>query len=443
MAKNARHLAVQILDRVFRSDDFADFVLDQALKKEDFKPEDRALTSELVYGTLRWRKRLDWVIRRTYHGEWKKMPPRIRSALEVGLYQILFLDRVPDHAAVDESVKIAVQESGMVWGRVVNGVLREILRVPRFREPPSMDEDPVQSIAVTWSHPEWIVQRWIDHWGIDRTISICKANNERPKLGVRINRTLESREAVREAMRSLGIEASLSQYLDDFLIIEKGAGLFPSEIFQNGYVSIQDESAGLVAHLVDPKPSEKIIDLTAAPGGKSMHMAELSRDKAHILAADLHFFRLKRVKENMDRLGIQNVYPVLSDGRHPAMKPVDKVLIDAPCSGFGVLRRRGEMRWRRKEEDITKIVRVQKALLESGATLVKPEGYLIYSTCSILPEENTQIIEDFVQKHSEFKVQDAGEFVDRRLVSEEGYVVTFPDQHGIDGSFAVRMKRMS
>ncbi len=442
MAMNPRHLAIQILDRVFRSDSFADLVLDRALKQQDFNPADRALTTELVYGTLRWRKWLDWVLHRTYHGDWLKMPPRIRLTLEVGLYQILFLDKIPDHAAVDESVKIAIEERGMVWARVVNGMLREIIRYPKFREPPSMDDVPVHAIAVTWSHPEWIVEKWIEYWGVERTISICKANNERPKLGVRVNRLQGEREEVREAMRSLGIEAQLSQFLDDFLVIDKGAGLFPSEIFQNGFVSIQDESAGIVARLVNPKPGEQIIDLTSAPGGKSMHMAERSRDKAIIVAADLHRVRLKKVIENKNRLGIKNVYPVLSDGRRPGMKPVDKVLIDSPCSGLGVLRRRGEMRWRRSEADITKILGVQRALLKSGASLVKPAGTLVYSTCSILPEENQEMVEEFLDQHPNFIVEDAGQFVDRRLVSDEGYVATFPDQHGIDGSFAVRMKRM-
>ncbi len=439
---NPRRLAVSILDRVFRSDSYADILLDSSLRKMNILPKDRALATELVYGTLRWLGWMDWILERRYRGKWLKVPSRVRRALEVGLYQILFLNKVPDYAVVNETVKIVADEKGDVWSRVVNGMLREIIRNRETISPPPLEEDPVVAISVKWSHPEWLVRKWVELFGVDRTISLCRANNKRPDMGVRVNRLKSGREAVQEELRRQNIEASPSGLMEEFLTVEKGGPLSELEVFRRGFFSIQDVSAGLVGNLMNPQPGERILDMAAAPGGKATHMAELGRGQAVVVAVECYSARIRKVVENRDRLGLPNIFPVLADGREFGVKKTfDKVLVDVPCSGLGTIRRRGELRWRRKEEDIPLLVSLQKSLLEAGASFVRPGGVLVYSTCSILPEENAEVVDAFLERHLNFALENARLFVDSTVVSRRGFVETWPDLHGTDGSFAARLKR--
>ena len=436
-----RKLAIIVLNRVFRTDSYADLLLDASFVKYQLSGRDRALASEIVYGTLRWKKWLDYILSRVYHKDWSKVPERIKYVLETGLYQILFMDKIPEHAAVNESVKIATQEKGRAWGGIVNGMLREIIRYPELLQEPSVAENPVHSIAIRWSHPEWLVERWMDSYGLDRTLSICKANNMRPKIGVRVNRARTDRKKAAEALRRQGVETEPSPLLDDFLIADKGGVLLRSPAFRRGLVSVQDESAGLVALLMNPKQGESIVDMTAAPGGKAMYMAELTGDRLCIIAGDIHSARVRMIRENQKRLGLKSVHPIVADGRSLPIRRVDKVLVDAPCSGLGVLRRRGELRWRRKPEDIPRMVEIQTALLNTGAEIVRKHGVLVYSTCTILHEENHGVIDKFLKSHPEFVIEDARYFVNARVVSEQGYIETWTDRHGVDGSFAARLRR--
>jgi 16S rRNA (cytosine967-C5)-methyltransferase len=439
---DARRLAVAVLDRVFRTDGYADVILDAHFTEAGLSSRDRALASEIVYGTLRWKKWLDYMLGHAYHKDWSEMPARVRLILEVGLYQILFLTRIPAYAAVNESVKAVIDEKGRAWGPVVNAVLRAIIRNPDLRTPPPMDENPVRGIAVRWSHPEWLVQRWIDLWGVERTRSLCRANNQRPTMGIRVNRVKGTEDNVLEAIRGCGVDAKPSDFLDEFFAVTKGGDLLRSSAFDDGLFSVQDESAGFVGKLMDPQPGERIVDLTAAPGGKAMHMAELAYDRLMVVAVDVHPTRVLKIRENRERLGLKSIHPVVADGRRFGIKAVDKVLVDAPCSGLGVIRRRGELRWRRKPRDISKMVTIQKELLKSGAAMLKKDGVLVYSTCTILPEENADVVNHFLQKNPDFTVEKAHSFVDPRVVSPQGFVETWPDRHGMDGSFAVRFRRV-
>ena len=375
-------------------------------------------------------------------GEWSRVPRIVQRDLEVGLYQVLFLDRVPDYAAVNEAVNIATETEGKAWGRVVNGVLRKILRRPDFVSAPPVEEDPVLAIAVRWSHPRWLVRRWVEAWGVDRTLFLCRANNERPRIGIRVNRLRTTREEIVRELRRWGVEVKPVSLLDTFVTVEGGGDLTSSDAFKRGLFYIQDVSAGLVGHLVDPQPGERILDLAAAPGGKTTHMAELADDRTFIVAVDRNPSRIRKVWENRDRLGLKGVFPVVADGCRMEAKRVDKVLVDAPCSALGLIRRRGELRWRRKPEEIPTLVAFQKALLEKAATLVRTGGVLVYSTCTILPEENEEMIDAFLTAHSDFVVEDARRFVDSSVVSDRGFVSTWTDRHGMDGSFAARLKKV-
>ena len=439
MAADPRLVAIRVLDKVVQQNAYADMVLDAALNEAGLSGKDSRLVAELVYGTLRWRGKLEYIIRKIYTSPWENMPRLIKRIIEMGLYQLIYMDKIPDYAAVNESVKLGVNMKGMVWGKVVNGVLREYLRSHDWIEFPDIKKDPVAAIASEWSHPEWLVRRWIDQFGLEKTLSICKANNLRPVLSLRVNRRITTREKLMEALKKKEIVAKASPYLKDFLEIPRAREVLASELLKNGLISFQDVSAGLVAILADPQPGEVILDIAAAPGGKCCYMGELSDDQSLIVASDLHEQRMGKVVENIARLKLKNVFPVRADGRMISAQQPDKILIDAPCTGFGVLRRRVDLRWNRNPSDIEDIVKIQRAMLKDAAQLLKPGGILIYATCTIEPEENENIIQEFLKLHPSFKIESADKFVDKKFVNSEGYIRTWPDQPGLDGSFAVRL----
>jgi 16S rRNA (cytosine967-C5)-methyltransferase len=435
-----RRLAVDILDRVFHTASHADALLETWLTKSGLSGPDRGLCTEIVYGTLRWKARLDWSLARLFDGKWDDLPGYIQCDLEAGLYQIQFLNRVPDFAAVNEAVEIAKESRWPNWSATVNFILREALRQKDKLEDPVI-ADPVQYLSVRWSHPEWLVRRWVGQFGIERAEAICKANDERPRTGLRVSRLRIGRDELIRILRARGYDASPSLWMDEFIVVEKTRGLAESEPFRDGWFTIQDESAGLAALLMDPKPNETIWDVSSAPGGKATHMAERTRDRGRILATDLNAARLRFVLENVSRLGLGGIYPAVMDGLHPGLSEVDKILLDAPCSGLGVIRRRGELRWRKQESDIAALTGIQRALLESVAPVVRKGGTLVYSTCTVLPEENIQIVEAFLSGHPEFRIENAGAFVSKALVNSQGMVETWTDKHGMDGSFAVRLRK--
>lgn len=436
---NPRMVALRILDTVIQQNAYADIVLDNALDEAALSLKDRRFVAELVYGTLRWRGRLEYIIRKIYTSSWDNMPRLIKRAIEIGLYQLMYMDKVPDYAAVNESVKLGVNLKGMVWGKVVNGVLREYLRSHDWIKFPDIKKEPVASIAAEWSHPDWLVERWIQQFGIERTISLCKADNERPPLSIRINRRVTNRDKLMEALERKEITAKASPYLKDFLEVPRAREVVASELLKNGLVSFQDVSAGLVSRLVDPQPGDKILDLAAAPGGKTTYMSELSDDKAMIVAADLHPQRMTRLVENVQRLKLQNVFPVIVDGRRIPIHQVDKILIDAPCTGLGVLRRRVDLRWNRTPDDIVEIIKIQKMMLKESAKVLKPGGVLVYATCTIEREENEGVIRQFLKENPEFKVDAIENYVDKKFITSEGFFRTWQDQPGLDGTFAARL----
>jgi len=439
--QSPRWIAATAVENVLAKRVHADTVLDTLIGKHSLAEQDRSLTTELTYGTLRWLKRLDWVFENLYKGNFRRIPGMVRRVAEVGLYQILFLDKIPNYAAVHEAVKAAKTAGGAYWGGVVNAVLRNVIRNPDCLKPPLLVEDPLLSISIQWSHPEWLVRKWIRQFGVERTVSLCAANNTVPAFSMRVNRMKTDAEHVLKELAKNDIAASTSSWHDDFLIVQKPMRSVRTDLFTKGWFTIQDESAGFVPKLLDPKPGDAILDMTAAPGGKSTAIAELTGDQATVVSSDRHWPRVRQIVENKNRLGLRNVYPVVANASLPITIPMDKVLLDAPCSGIGILRKHPEIRWKRSPEEITGLVSLQKRLLESAARALKPGGILVYSTCTVLPEENGEGIQKFIKSHPEFAIEDARSFVNSRVVTEKGWIETWPDIHGMDGSFAVRMKK--
>ncbi len=437
---SARKDAVLLLVESLKKDEFQYTDFDSSLRIEYFDKRDRSFIVDIVQGTLRQLKYLDWILSSKYHKKWEKAPEMFRRTMETGLYQIFFMDSVPDYAAINETVNIVKEFNGKYWSGVANGILRAVIKSPDINERLSI-LGITDFISIRYSHPKWLVERFLGFLGEKGTENLCKANNERPFFGIRVNLNRISREDVFQEIRKLDKDAELSAILDEFIRVKHIGPVIKSKFFKEGFISVQDESAGIVAHLVDPRPGEIIADVAAAPGGKTCHLAELSKGKSSILSIDLHTNRLKKAADNCKRLKSENVFLLTANALDLPVKKVDKVLLDAPCTGLGVLSKRADLRWKRTENEVYAAVEFQRDLLESCARIVKEGGVLIYSTCTVLPEENQKQIERFLKDHKEFSVERAEKFVNSKVVNDRGFVLTFPHIHKTDGSFAVRMKR--
>jgi 16S rRNA (cytosine967-C5)-methyltransferase len=444
-----RKYALEILIEVNNSNARANDLIDQTMKKHGFPDQDRALLTELVYGSIRWQEKLDWVISQfVTPAKLRKTQPEIIEILRLGLYQLLHLDGIADYAAVSESVELAKKYGNKGSSGFVNAILRNVIRNKDKIKYSDINKDPIKHISVRYSHPEWMVQRWIDRYGIKQTIDICLANNTRPPLFIRTNMLKVSRQDLIESLENDGLSVSTSDRVPESIeVFNLNKSLAQLESYNKGLFQVQDESSMLIGHILDPKPDEIIIDVCSAPGGKSTHIAELMENKGKIMSFDINKDRLGMLNENCQRLGINIIETIVSDARNIGehiKEKADRILIDAPCTGLGVLRRRVEARWRRTPEQIDEFAKLQYEILESVCQYVKPNGVLVYCTCTIEPEENERVVEKFLESHPEFQIQSISPFLpdiaDRmNIVSAEGYLKTYPHIHNIDGFFAVRM----
>jgi 16S rRNA (cytosine967-C5)-methyltransferase len=399
-----------------------------------------------VYGIIRWCGNLDWIIAQFIKSaKLKNLEPEILEILRLGLYQIFYMNSVPNYAAVNESVNLAKAYGNPGASGLVNAILRRAIRDEINY--PNLQKNPLKHISARYSHPEWMVKRWIDRYGIDGTIHLCSANNLRPPLYVRTNLLKTSREELIDILTKEGVLASISHNLPESIeIANLGSSIDDLPSYRRGLFQVQDESSMLVTHILDPKPNETIIDACSAPGGKSTHIAEFMQNAGKILSYDIDGQKLDLLKENCQRLGITIIKAIEADARQiECIEKADRILVDVPCSGLGVLRRRVEARWRRSLEQIQEFSKLQYNILDSVSNYVKPNGVLVYSTCTIEPEENQQVIEKFLKLHPEFRIQTAYAFLTDELmqvediITDEGYLQTYPHLHKMDGFFAVRM----
>src|ERR1051326_4399022 len=434
-----RGTAVKILNRIERTDSYLDKLLDSELRSNELSDPDKGLLSEMVHGVMRWQGRLDWVLNGFTHGNFSKSEINIKNALRVALYQILFLTHVPQYAAVNEAVEFIKRIRGEKLANFVNAVLRNIIRSIDAIHYPKNDDDPVQYLAVYYSHPQWMVRRWSTRFEREELEKFLSVNNEIPGLALRINKLKIAPGEFLSLLDQQKIGYQGSAFIDYFIRMRSLSGIAQMNIFQSGYFTVQDESAALPVLLLAPQPGERVIDMCAAPGGKTTLIAEMMNNQGQILAVDKYESKLNLIKTSCERLGIQNVQLVVADASELQIEPAQKVLIDAPCSGLGVLRKKPDIRWKREPEDIPRLVKQQMSLLENAARLVLPGGVMVYSTCSTEPEENSQLVRSFLAKHPEFTLEDASRFVNKAVVTAEGFVETFPHRHHIDGSFAARL----
>ncbi|UCD85845.1 MAG: 16S rRNA (cytosine(967)-C(5))-methyltransferase RsmB [Deltaproteobacteria bacterium] len=446
-SRNPRVISLEILRRVEVDQAYADILLDNAFKRESgLDSRDKRFVTELVYGCLRWQGKLDWIISNFSR---KKLSLEVLLILRLGVYQLIFLNKVPPYAVVNEAVKLARRFGHGRAAGFVNGVLRSVESKQEKIAFLPLIEDPVSHIASVYSHPKWMVERWLRMFGQEETISLCTANNQTPPLTLRTNTLKISREELSHYLRKKTSVAQKTSFSPEGLSL-KGADsfLWEDESYQKGWFQVQDEASQLIPHLLSPQKGEAILDVCAAPGGKSTHIAQLIRDRGEVWAVELNAARLKLLKENCSRQDITSIKPILGDINRslPPLKgkKFHRILVDPPCSGLGVLRRNPEGKWRVKERDITTLADIQKKILESASRYLLEGGTLVYSTCTITPEENTGVLEGFLDAHPDFSLEPVSGLLPEScadLTDENGFFRSHPHHHSLDGFFAARLKK--
>ena len=393
-----RFSAVKIIFSVTEKNSFANVEISKILREKNFSDLDRRFLTELVYGTLKKISSIDWIIEKFSD---RKIDKKVLAVLRLGVFQILFTDKIPKFAAVNESVEIAKKFCGLGASKFVNGILRSILRNPEKIKFP--DDDSVESLALKNFHPIWIVKLFLNEFGLDETKKILAANNSEPPLCLRVNTLKISREEFLEKFPA----AEKSKLVDDGIILKNHGALDNFLPLKKGLCQVQDESSMLIAHLLEPQENNFVIDCCAAPGGKSTHIAELMKNRGKILACDIYEHKIKKISENAKRLGIKIIEPILTDARKIGEKffeKADRVLVDVPCSGLGVLRRKSDLRLKKNFDEIKKLPTLQLEILESAAKTLKRGGILIYSTCTILKAENENVVEKFLSANKNFEL---------------------------------------
>lgn len=445
---SARFLSYQILLHVDQKASHPDRLVRAMLERHSQLDErDRALTTELVYGVLRWQGRLDWHIDQLSKIKPKKIHPAVRIALRLALYQILFLDRIPPHAAVNETVKIVKSTQPPHLAGFVNALLRAALRRGEAWEWPSSEKNPEAYLAVMTSHPSWFIRLMSERIGFDETRSLCQANNTIAPMVLRVNTLKTDCETILNWLRENEVEAERSALLADAVRVaglRKDVSQMP--MFTQGLVQVQDEASQMVSRLLAVKPGERVLDLCSGFGGKSTHLGMLMENRGEILAVDKSAWKIEELRENALRQGIRIVEAESCDLLELSPRDTgrfDRVLLDAPCSGFGSLRRNPDIKWRRHPKDPLRFARLQKELLHHAAQFVKPGGVLLYATCTLFREENDEVAESFSQSHLEFGPEPAGEHLPSnwRTMTDGIYFKTWPHRHGVDGFFAARWRK--
>ena len=454
----ARAVALLSLSEWESGDRKIDVILDRELESASLDARDTALAQNLTYGVLRWKGQLDWVLDQYVKGGVRPLPIAIRNALRIGLYQIDFLDRIPPRAAVNESVNLAKRYGHRGTAGLVNAVLRNILTSlrPDF---PDLATGPVAHISVKYSHPPVLVRRWIDRYGVEMTIVLCEYNNEVPRLVARANGLVCSSRALVNALTAEGRTTRPGRYFDECVEILGGGEIASLRSLAEGLMQIQDESTLAAVRLLEPRPGERIIDMCAAPGGKTTYIAELLKGKSEIAAFEISRRRAALLTDSVKRLAIPNCEVFCGEASPGVTPPADAVLVDAPCTGTGTMGRRIDSRWKfdlsareRTRAEIEDLRRIhprqifarqssrQLRLLNLAADLVKPGGRVVYSTCSLEPEENDHVVETFLGRRGDFRLERPPSGVPAPFIDGH-FVRILPHRHAIDGAFAARLVR--
>jgi 16S rRNA (cytosine967-C5)-methyltransferase len=456
--KAPRAICLEILNRIEEADLHPDRLLTDSFKRyRHLTSLDRSFLTELTYGVLRWRGKLDWVIRQFSKIPFEKIESGILNILRLGLYQIFFLSRTPSSAAVNESVELAKPFRGKGGAGFVNAVLRSSIRQKDEIRYPDIAEDPALHISVVQSHPQWLVQRWVKEMGVEETLKICTFNNQISPLTLRTNTLKMNRKDLMEKLRQKELSPFPTTYSEEGIVLKDPPPTSELPFIKEGLYIIQDEASQLVTYILDPKPGERILDACAAPGGKTTHMAQKMENQGDIYALDLSKGKIDLIEEMCQRLGIRIVKTTKGDAAQslpiPQGMKFDRILADVPCSGFGTLRRNPDLKWRRGEKDVKRLRELQSSILRNLSAYVKGGGVLIYSTCTVFHEENEDVVEKFLEEYPEFQLDrmdnGASAFIgdgkseEFHSLIQNRFFKTFPPKNNMDGFFVARLIKLS
>mgnify|MGYP000320670123 FL=1 len=439
---NPRQLAFIALKEVHKGA-YADVALDRVLQKFKLPDNDRRLMTELVYGSVRRQRTLDTLIDKLATKKAHQQPPELRTILHLGFYQLRYQEKIPVSAAVNTTVELAKENGFSSLTGFVNGLLRQYLRlIESSSEPLKLPENPVERLGILHSFPDWIIEVWLEQLGLKETERLCAWMNKTPTIDLRVNILRSSLEKVESAFKSAGVLVRPIPYLPQGLRLISSTGPIKNlPGFREGWWTVQDSSAQLVSHLLDPKPGNVVIDVCAAPGGKTTHIGELMGDKGKIWACDKTASRLRRLKENVQRLHLESIEICTGDSRNLTQfnNIADCVLLDAPCSGLGTMHRHADARWRQTPSSVQELSQLQKELISHTANFIKVGGVLVYATCTLHPMENEEVISQFLAVNPHWQIESPGsDLVD---IASPGWLKVWPHQRDMDGFFMVRLRK--
>ncbi|WP_132766603.1 16S rRNA (cytosine(967)-C(5))-methyltransferase RsmB [Tepidibacillus fermentans] len=447
----AREVALDVLTKVDIHHSYSNLQLNQTLQKAQLSRTDANFATQVIYGTIQHLNRIDWMLMPFLRTPLEKLEPWVRNLLRISIYQIWYLDRIPPHAVVNEAVNIAKKRGHQGLSGMVNAILRNYLRKKdQLRIPDHLSVK--EKIALEHSHPEWLVSRFIEDYGEEEAEQICRVNNLPPHHSIRINPLKISRDEMVKLLKEEyqdEIEVLPSPLSQQGIIVKGVGNLALSKWYEMGYFTVQDGSSMLVAEVLDPKPDMTVLDAAAAPGGKTTHIVEKMNDQGRIVAADLHKHKIRLIEEQQKRLGLHIIETILADARELKehfSSIFDRILLDVPCSGLGVIRRKPDLKWAKTENQIQQITRVQREILETVAPLLKIGGVLVYSTCTMTKEENQNMILSFVNDHPEFELDPflpryLPQIVNDKLDASKGMIQILPHYFNTDGFFISRLIR--
>ncbi|KAB3535231.1 16S rRNA (cytosine(967)-C(5))-methyltransferase RsmB [Alkaliphilus pronyensis] len=439
---NAREGALRVLYEIEVDKGYSNIALGKEIKRNNYNSRDRGFLTELVYGVLENLIRLDYVISQFSRIKIKKIDTYTLILLRISTYQILFLDKIPPSAAVNESVNLSKKYCKDSSG-FINGVLRSMLRGKEEIKLPNKKKDFIGYLSVTYSHPKWMVEEFLKSFSAEFTEALLKANNEKPDLNVRVNTLKTSVDDAVLSLRNSGFQVEKNQFIEESLSIKGDSNLFELEALKSGDIYIQDFGSMLVGRIVEPKENDLVIDICSAPGGKTTHMAQLMNNKGTIIARDVYDHKLELINKNAKRLGVKIINTEKFNGKDidkGLLSKADKVLVDAPCSGLGIIRRKPEIKYRKQQDDFKHITLLQLNILKNAALYVKPGGALVYSTCSIDPRENIGVAEKFLKESPDYQLVNLGEDY-KSLIPGDRLAATiqlYPNIHKTDGFFIAK-----
>ena len=445
----ARELALKVLVDVLKNGAYSNIELNNCLGSNDLKSCDRAFITEIVYGVLKYKERIDYVIGKFSKIKLKKISDWILNILRIGIYQLMFMDRVPVSAAVNESVKLAKRYGHAYSAKFVNGVLRSVAGGIDNIVYPDEKNEPLEYLSVWYSYPKWLVKKCLEDFGYEFTKDFLESSNKKPNFCVRVNLTKTTVDDLVKLLKKEGIIAQKSKIYDRGLIIQNPGNITNNKLYKEGYFTIQDESSMLVANILNPSRGDMVLDVCAAPGGKTTHIAELMENTGCVYSRDLYEHKVLLIEKAAERLGLSNIKAGVFDAQKLDVSMCDKmdiVLVDAPCTGLGIIRRKPDIKWKKEICDVGDISNTQYKILKNASKYVKNGGHLVYSTCTIEREENIYIINKFLKEHTNFVPVDITDRVPKDfmcLTAKEGYIELYPNVHKIDGFFIAKMKKIS